>query len=391
MAKILHIITDLDVGGAETMLWRLLDALDRDSCECSVLSLLKPGPIGGRIAELGVPVQTAAMQRGLPTPGALRRVSGAIKALRPDLIHTWMYHADLAGSLAAKDKGIPVVWGIHHTGLDAARNPLRTRMLAKWLARMSYRVPARIVCCAEATRQAHIEAGYDPSKMTVIPNGVDTDAIRPDAAARAEIRTELRLDEETPLVGLVARDHPDKNIPGWIEAARLTHKRRPNTHYLLCGRGLDNNNEGLVNLIQNAGLGDVCHLMGLRGDAPRILAALDLFGLGSLSEAFPLALIEAMAAGTPIVTTDVGDARLIAGKTGVVTPCGDPVKMAEAWTALLGVNRAERVKLGLNGRARIVNYYSLELTAQRYGGLYGDLAGPPKGKNRTGSSHPVFD
>ena len=145
--KIAHIITGLNTGGAEIMLYKLLSGLDREAFEPRVVSLTDIGPVGDKIKLLGVPVRALGMRRGVPDPRGVWRLVQQLKAERPHLVQTWMYHADLLGVFAARlGGGIPVVWGIHHSNLDPEINKRTTIWTAKVCARLSHCLPARIAC-----------------------------------------------------------------------------------------------------------------------------------------------------------------------------------------------------------------------------------------------------
>src|SRR5581483_4094369 len=130
------------------------------------------------------PVAAAAMRPTVAGAAGVFRVRRLVRSTRPDVVQTWLYHADLIGGLAARSLRIPVVWGVRQTAPDTAGNKRHTRLAAALGARLSSVVPARIVCNSEAARLDHVAMGYDASRMVVIPNGVDTDRFRPAIEAR---------------------------------------------------------------------------------------------------------------------------------------------------------------------------------------------------------------
>ena len=184
--KITHVIAGLSMGGAQMMLYKLLSHLDRTAFAAEVISLADVGPLDKKIRALGVPVRVLGMRAGIPNPMGLERLARWLRQDPPDLIQTWMYHADLIGGMAAKlAGGIPVAWNIRHSNLDIEGNKRTTLWTIKacvWLSRL---LPTRIVCCSESSRQVHTALGYSPDAMLVIPNGFDLAAFRPDPAASA--------------------------------------------------------------------------------------------------------------------------------------------------------------------------------------------------------------
>ena len=374
MFKILHIIVDLDPGGAEVMLYRLLTRTDRARFASRVLSLTTEGVVAERIRALGVTVASLGMTRGSINPIAFFRLIRLLRKERPHLIQTWMYHADLLGGVAARLAGnIPVVWGIHHTNLDWDQNKPGTLRIARFNAFLSKYLPRRIVCCSHSTREVHARAGYADDKMVVIPNGFDLSELRPDPAARQDVRRELEVGEGAPLVGMVARFHPQKDHANFLEAAKILHGRLGDVRFLLCGDGVTCENRALSDRVRQAGLADHAHLLGVREDVPRLLAALDVAALSSVGEAFPLVLGEAMACGVPCVSTDVGDAARIIGETGQVVPPRNPAALAAAMERVLNLEPERRRELGMAARRRIEENYSLEKTAGQYEEIYREI------------------
>jgi glycosyltransferase involved in cell wall biosynthesis len=373
--KLLHVITDLDTGGAERMLHKLLVCRDSSAFDAEVVSLTDVGAVGREIEKLGVTVRALGMRPGTPDPVAILRLARWLRQDRVRLVQTWMYHADLIGGMAARlAGGTPVVWNIRHTNLDPRSNKRGTIQTARLCARLSVWLPKRIVCCSEATRSAHVALGYDAGKMIVIPNGFDLRAFCPDPSARSSVRTELGIPEDVPLIGLVGRFHPEKDHRSFVEAAGHLSDLMPAAHYLLCGLGTDWDNSELAGWIDQTGARRNWHLLGGREDVARIFAALDIAVSSSVGEGFPNVLGEAMACEVPCVVTDVGDSAWIVGDTGRVVPPRQPIALAEACFDLLEMDVADRRQLGLAARARINQHFHLPDIVGRYERLYRELA-----------------
>ncbi len=374
--KTVHVITSLTVGGAEMMLLRLLSALQGREHEAHVICLRHGGVIADRIEALGIPVERLHARPGVPNPAVIIRIAHLLRRIRPDVVQTWMYHADLFGGLAAQAAGSPpVAWGLHHSTLSPAYNKRSTLLTVRACAHLSRRIPAAIVCCAESTRCVHAAFGYDERRMVVIPNGFDLNEFRPDPAARNAVREELGLAPDTRLVGVIARFHPQKDHRTFIEAAARLRAWRDDVHFLFAGGRLDWSNPELVRWINDAGIRDRCHLLGRRSDIGRIQASLDVACLPSQGgEALPLTIGEAMAAGVPCVVTDVGDAALLVGDTGRVVPVRNPDALARACRSLLELSPEAWAALGAAARQRIAQHYALPVIAQRYADLWQQLA-----------------
>ncbi len=376
MIRVCHIITGTDMGGAEMMLSKLTAQHDRSRFEVQVISLLPIGVIGERIAASGIPVLTANMGRGVPSPAAIRAVTLQLKKFRPDVVQTWMYHADLIGGMAAKQAGVAAIaWNIRNSTLDRQTSKRSTLIVVRLCALMSRRIPRKIVCCSHVAQQVHTAIGYDAKRMQIIPNGFDLSQFRPNPKARATVRAELGLDDTTPIIGLVARFDPQKDHANFVAAAALLHRELPFVHFVLCGDQITGENAELMGWIRAVGLESQFHLLGRRSNMPDVTAAFDIAASSSsYGEAFPNILGEAMACGVPCVTTDVGDSRLIIGDTGICVPPKQPQTLAQAWHSLLTETAEQKRARSIAARERVQAEFNLPDIARRYEALYEMLA-----------------
>lgn len=363
---ILHIITGLNDGGAEAVLYRLCIA--DLSHHHHVISLTDSGKYGPMLEAAGIPVTIIGLPRGKVTLAGFQRLHCAIRDLCPDAVQTWMYHADLLGGFAARLAGVRnVTWGIHHTTLDPKQNRLSTILVAQICALLSRKIPQRIVSCAEKSRRVHERIGYDRRRMQVIPNGYDLSVFKPDLAAGSGLRTDLGISAKEPVIGCVARFNPLKDHQNLFKALALLRLRGHAPTCLLIGDGLDAENRQIADWIKQYVPGNQVRLLGRRSDIPAVMNALDLHVMPSLSEAFPNVLAEAMACGTPCVSTDVGDAISIVGATGHIVPPGNPTALAAAIEKMLTARSspdwhkrraAARIHVAENfSLARMINAY----------------------------------
>ena len=373
--RVAHVITGLNPGGAEMMLFKLLSAMDRVVFKPEVISLTGMGPLAERIQALDITVRALGMRRGVPNPLSLLRLAVWLRRSKPDVIQTWMYHADLIGGIAAKlVGGIPVIWGIRHSNLDPQGSKRKTIWTANACARLSNWLPTQIVCCSEASLPVHAALGYATRKMCVIPNGFDLDVFRPDPSARRSVRAELGIPEDTLLIGMFARFHAQKDHRNFVEAAALLHAHHPDIHFLLCGDGITWENRVLSGWIVTASIHEHCHLLGPREDIPRLAAALDIAASSSsFGEGFPNVVGEAMSCGVPCVVTDVGDSDRIVGTTGRIVAAKDPEALAMAWTEMIGLGKEGRRRLGVAARKRVMDRFELSKIVKKYEALYTSL------------------
>lgn len=370
--KVCHFITGLSTGGAEMMLCKLLSVTDRTRFDPIVVSLMDCGTLGERIEALGVPVYTVGMAPGRPTPAALWRLIRLARRLQPDLIQGWMYHGNLAALVAGSfvPGRVPALWNIRHTPYDLKAEKRMTAALIRLGARLSSR-PAKIIYNARISAHQHESLGYAADRRRVIPNGFDCGRFKPSETARLNLRRLLGLEDETLLIGLIARWHPMKDHANFMRAATRLAVRRSDVYFVLAGWGVDKNNSILMKVIQDAGLTGRVYLLGERTDIPEIMAGLDIASSSSSwGEAFPNVVGEAMACGVPCVVTDVGDSAWVVDDTGIVVPPRDADALAEAWVALIELGPEGRVRLGQAARQRVVTEFSLAQIVRQYEALY---------------------
>ena len=371
--RVLHVITGLGVGGAEMMLYKLLSAIPDAPERMTVISLTDDGPAGRRIHGLGVPMRVLRLKPGLSAASTVFRLSRWIRKARPDVVQTWMYHADLIGGLTAKlaDRQLPVIWNIRASNLEPTCIKLNTRLIARLCGRLSGSVPSRIVSCSHSAVCIHAALGYRSDRMLVIPNGFDLDRFHPDPEARSAIRAELDIPTDAVVIGLVARFHPMKNHRGFVMAARRLATTIEDCYFLLCGSEVTWKNPELAAWIDQAGLRPRFRLLGERSDITRISATLDIASLSSFAaEGFSNVLGEAMACGVPCVATDVGDCAYIVGETGRIVAPGDDAALATAWLEVCRLGRQGRRELGERALRRVQEYFGLAAVVERYNALY---------------------
>jgi len=327
--QVMHIISGLKNGGAEAILYRLVTN-DKEH-EHRVVAMMDDGYYGSRLREQGVDLVTLEMPPGKLTVSGLMQLWRLLRSTRPDVVQTWMYHADLAGGIVARLAGVKaVVWGLHHTTLDPQRTPRTIRLLARTCAIASRFLPARIISCSDEGVSVHGALGYRRDKLVTVNNGYDIDEFAPSRKDGERVRAQAGIAPETRLLGMVGRWHEQKDHENLLRALALLDAAAP-WHCLLVGPGIDNDNATLVASLEDKKLSERVQLVGPTDNVPALMNALDIHVLSSaFGEAFPNVIAEAMACGTPCVTTDVGDAALMVGDTGWTAPPSNPEALARA-------------------------------------------------------------
>lgn len=374
MVKLLHVITDLDVGGAERSIYGLLSGGLAARMDCHVVSMTDEGSFGPKIAALGVPVHSLGMRVGRPSFKSMTKLRRVVQAIRPDIIQGWMYHGNLAAWAACmfSPSRPALAWNIRHSLHELAREKFRSQLSIRGNGLLSKR-PDVIIYNSCLSRTQHERFGLQGSRSCVIPNGFDTSLWRPEATARDRMRAALKIGEDERVVGMVSRYHPMKDITSFLRAILPIMQADAKLHCIIAGREICLDNpaltEDLVRLPQ-----DRVHLLGQRDDLPEILPAFDILCLSSAwGEGFPNVIGEAMACGVPCVATDIGDTRLVLGGIGRIVSPSDPQAFSAALAGMLALPPPALRALGEQARDRIVERFSLTQTVEAYSVLYRNL------------------
>jgi len=368
--RVLHLIPSLEVGGAERSLVNLVASLDRTEFESTVVSMTGQGALAATLDPLAT-LLSLDMQRGRPTARAWRTLRGILRARQPDIVQTWLYHADLLGLAALGFARRPrLCWNIRCSNMALEHYRPLTRLVIGVLARCASR-PAAVVANSEAGRLFHVGLGYRPREWAVIPNGFDTARFVPDAAARLATRAALGIAADAPVMGLVGRRDPQKDHETFLLAARRVLDHLPAARFVLVGHQVT----ALAPRVDTLGLRDAALLLEQRADMPQLMAAFDIGCLSSgFGEGFPNVLGEMMACAVPCVSTTVGDAAQIVANTGLVVPPSAPMALADALLALWLEGPDARRARGHAARQRVEAHYTLAQTTERYATLYRRLA-----------------
>ena len=372
MIGVAHLVTGLAVGGTEIALLRLLSRMDRSRFRNTVISLSGPGALAAPIRALGIEVYCLGLSAKRPNPLKLWQLIRLIRRIRPQVLQTWLYHSDLAGLAGAKLAGVDALaWNVRCSEMEERYRTGLGGLLVKMLARLSA-IPDVVVINSQAGIRTHEAFGYHPRRWELIANGIDVDRFRPDPLARKSVRSELGIEPEAILVGLIARFDPIKCHKDFLQAAARLDQDTP-VYFVLAGARVENENHELTSQIEALGLGGRALLLGPRSDVPRLHASLDIAVCSSAGEGFPNMIAEAMACGVPCVTTDVGDAAALVKDTGLVVPAHAPEAMADALSQLIGKGAPHRRDLGDAARRRIAEHFGLARMVARYESLYSEL------------------
>lgn len=337
------------------------------------MSLRSLGTFGPKLREEGVTVETLNIAGSIPGPQALWHLHRTVRAYRPDLLQGWMYHGNLAATLAAhfSNRPTPFLWNIRQSLYDIEKEKAMTRYVIALNRRWSPRASA-LIYNGELSKRQHEARGFSSMQSIVIPNGFDIEALQKSGTDRRTVRTALEIPEKSLLVGHLARFHPMKNHRLFLEAAVRILEKKPDVYFLLAGKQVSLDNALLGSIIPEK-VRSHFRLLGERTDVKELLSAMDLLCSSSWGESFPNVVGEAMAMELPCLVTDVGDCARVVGDCGAVVPPGDQDAFLRALGSLLSTSREKLSELGRKARERIKSDFSMDLCAKRYVTLYGQV------------------
>ncbi len=365
MAPLVHVVETLERGGLERMVIDLARAQHAAGRAVQVACLYRHGALAAELEEAGIPVTSCDKRGGLDI-AALRRLRAVLASARGGVVHTHNANAHYHAVLAAIGLPLSRLVNTRH-GMGQANPGSR----AEWLYRRSMTRTDAVAAVCEAARARFEAQGVQPrTRLVSIPNGIHVERFQlADAAERRALRASLGLPVSIPVVGSVGRLNPVKDQALMLDAVARLRARGVDVALVLVGDGPLR--DALATQVARLGLGDRVRLLGDRGDVPTLLRGLDLFALSSRSEGYSMALLEACAAGLPIVATDVGGNREIVfdGRNGRLVAAGDVEAFADAVAGLVA-EPALAARMGLAARAWALRDATVATMAERYHALY---------------------
>ncbi len=356
------VITDLDVGGAERALSALATGLPRDRWRVGVFCLGRPGALAEVIQESGLPCECLGVGRR-DAIGAVARLTRALRRFEPDLIQSFLFHANLAARLAA-----PWVRRPRPAVLGGIRVAERQRRWHLTLDRLTFSLTDGAVCVSEGVKRFSRDVGgLDPSRLWVIPNGIDPSPID---AAQPVRRATIGIPDEAHLALYVGRLDPQKGLPDLLDAADRLIAARPNWYLAIAGDGPERPH--LLHAIESRSTRrDRIRWLGRRDDVPGLLKSADVLVLPSHWEGMPNVVLEAMSARRAVVGTSVEGTEdlVVAGETGWLVPPRDPTMLTAALDAAAD-DPARLRRLGEAGRLRVEHAFSMAAVVTAYERLW---------------------
>jgi glycosyltransferase involved in cell wall biosynthesis len=364
---ILHVITGLNDGGAEGALYRLCKN-DKDNSHI-VVSLLNGGKYEHKFKLINISTYSLKLNTTYGSLTCLYNFKKILNEIKPNVIQTWLYHADLFGGICAFIFGYRnIYWNIRNCNTSKKALKTTTRIVVYINSLLSHFIPKHIVSVSQNASLHHIKIGYQKDKFINIPNGYEfTESIM-----NLDYLESLK-NKSSFLIGMVARYDPQKDHSNLLKSLLILKENKIVFHCLLVGTGMDNSNSYLVNEINKLNLNNYITLLGRRDDINNIMRILDLHVLSSLGEAFPNVLVEAMSNETLCVSTDVGDASYIIGDFGWIVKPECPKNLANAILEANNIflnNRNDWKKLCFLAKDFVVTRFSIEKMINNYSKMW---------------------
>jgi glycosyltransferase involved in cell wall biosynthesis len=365
--RIFFLSTSMGMGGADSQLLSAARVMAAQGHDIIIVSLTPLGPMGLQARSVGIRTESLDMRRGIPDPRGLVRLARLVRAWRPDVLHSHMLHANLMARALRLIAPIPALVSTIHSVHQGGRLPLAAYRLTNGLV-------DHMTIVSQAAADRFIGDGIVPKDLlTVVPNGVDTEQIRNvPAGSREALRGSLGLRDQFVWLA-VGRFEIAKDYPNMLRAFARVRQQRPDAVLLLVGRGsLQEETEALVRELD---LGGTITFLGVRTDVPLVMSAADAYVMSSAWEGMPMVLLEAAAAGLPIVATRVGGNHevVLDGESGLLVPPRDNEALASAMVRLSGFSDSRRRSMGERGHDHIRARYGLERVAERWEEIYREV------------------
>lgn len=364
--KILFLITSLAYGGAETQVVRLATRLKARGWEVRVVSLTPPRAYLEKLEGEGIPVFSLEIKHKLPDPRPFLRLARLIRKWRPQIVHSFMVHANLLARLVRPIAPAPIL-------ICSARNTFEGGRLRELLYRVTDPLCDVTTQVCQIGLERYVRIGAVPRhKIRYIPNGVDTDIFKPDLKARIEWREKLSVEDHFVWLA-VGRFDPQKDYPNMLHAFPHVLRESAKTVLLIAGDGpLRPEMEKLACELR---VEKHVRFLGICRDVPQLMNAADAFVMSSAWEGMANVLLEASASGLPIVATNVGGNGeiVVDGETGFLVPPKDPEALAQTMLRLMNLPEGERRRIGEKGRRHVEQNFALDRVVDQWEALYKEL------------------
>lgn len=373
--KIVHIITSMNKGGAETTLFKILEYAKSIKSEDKhiIITFAKFNYFESKIEKLNYEFYKINFVNKYLFFIYFIKLYKILREIRPDLVQCWMYHASFLGGIASKLIGIKkIIWNIRHSNFKFTKTKLSTIIIIKLCSYLSKIIPNKIIYCSNSSYEFHSSIGYETRKKLLIYNGYDKRNFNNNIK-----NNDLKKSQVT--FGFIGRYSPQKNIEMYLNALSIfinKHElKKNNIAVLMYGKNIDSNNIKLTQIIKQNNLSSFVELKGYVEDVTVALKEINFLALSSsYGESFPNILAEAMLSGVPCLSTDVGEAKNILSKYGKISQVNDVHTFSKSIEEyyMLYKNKRDYSNLSAACTKHIIDNYSIDKMYYKYEKLWSE-------------------
>lgn len=365
--NVVFFVSGLGMGGAEMNLLKLCKSIDKSQFDLSIISLKERSDLSAEFDKNNIEVLYLDLAcNPLAYFFAIFKVLSFLKPKKNLVYQGWMYHGNVMAHIAALfRKPESLFLGIRQTLYNIKNEKFLTQLFIKLDAFLSSRADKTVYVAHSAVEQ-HLNVGYSPDNVLIIPNGFDVNYLKFSEESRKNVRTELGLTADNFVLGHVARYHKMKDHLMFFKSVVPLVEKNKNIHVVLVGKNVTDDKEW-ASLIKNPEIRNNFHFLGIRKDVNALNSGFDV-GVSSSSygEGFSNSIAESMCCGLPCVVTDIGDSAWIVKETGKVVQARNVEEMQKALSFFVELDKPQFEQYRKMARQRIIDHFSIEQTSQTY-------------------------
>lgn len=372
--RIVHIITTLERGGAQRILSEVIKNNNSNlKYQHTVISLTSEKGFSKEIENNVEKIYYLNGKNISSFPALIFQAFLIIKSLKPNIIQSWLYHADFTASLLGLFlKNIPIIWTVHHASYSLKYESFHSKLIVYLLSKLSNYLPRKIIYCSKFSLDIHKKLGYSKSKSKIVMNGIDMIKFKPNKELGESFRESLKINKKVFLIGFIGRYDPNKGINCFLKTIEeIKNTKNKNIKYLMCGHSMNKNNKELVSKIKKLNLIQDVILLGEKSNMESIYNSIDLLICTSLTESFGLVAVEALACGKDVISSNLPALRGIIKEENLIEP-NNYLMFAKKSINLMKTQVNQKLSEERN-RSSVLKKYNIDYTVRGYYEIYKNI------------------